>query len=218
MIEIRDLTKRLSSAFTLRVPALTIADGERVALIGVNGSGKSTLLRLLAGRLKPDTGGIEIRGRAKCGYQPQSPYAFRGTAAYNITLAGGSPAALPEVLRACELERLADRKMSALSGGERQRVFLARMLYGDYDPLLLDEPLSAADLATGARLTETLLSYCGNGGKTLVFSTHLPRQAESLATRILLMDGGEIIEDGPPALLRAPKTERGAAFLSQWTL
>lgn len=219
MIRIHQLEKSFSSEFTLKIDDLTIAPGERVALIGANGSGKSTLLRLLAGQLKPDAGEIFCDiPRRQIGYQPQSPYAFRGTAAYNIRLAPDAPKDLTALLKACSLEALAHKKMTALSGGEKQRVFLARMLAGNYSLLLLDEPLSAADLRTGEEMAAMLRDYCAAHGTTLVFSTHLPRQAFIVADRIVLLDGGTLAESGTPEQMRHPKSDFGKLFFSQWNV
>lgn len=87
MIRVEGLRKKLSGEFTLAVDELVIEDGERVALIGMNGSGKSTLLKLIAGEWTPDEGRIFCDGSAATiGYQPQSPFCFRGTVEKNIRL------------------------------------------------------------------------------------------------------------------------------------
>ena len=217
MIHIRNLKKSFASDFTLTVDDLAINDGDRVALIGLNGSGKSTLLRLLAGQTAPDEGEIvcDTPGE-KIGYQPQSPYAFRGTAEYNVRVTPGAPKDLSPLLEKCRLEQLSKKKMTALSGGEKQRVFLARMLAGGYDLLLLDEPLSAADLQTGEYLSRTLREECEATGKTLLFSTHLPKQAFDIADKILLLDGGRVVEYGGKEQFRTPKSDFGKAFFHLW--
>ena len=215
MIVIRNLVKRLSPDFSLVVDDLTIKDGEKVALVGVNGSGKSTLLRLVAGVLKPDEGEITVTG--KVGYSPQSPYAFRGTALFNVTVADKTKKDPGPVLEACELTALRDKKMTALSGGERQRVFLARSLLGDYSVLLLDEPLSAADIETGRRLSAVIKQYAEQKRATLLFSTHLPRQAFDIADKVLLLDAGRVAEYGDVKRLSAPESAFGKLFLSQFT-
>ncbi len=219
MIEIRNLQKQFSSEFTLKVDELHIETGDRVALIGLNGSGKSTLLRLLAGVLSADAGDIFCdTPKNRIGYQPQAPYAFRGTAEYNIRIAPGVPEDISGILEKCGLTGLAYKKMTALSGGEKQRVFLARMLAADYELLLLDEPLSAADLQTGACLSAVLREACETAGKTLLFSTHLPRQAFDIANKILLLDGGRVVEFGGAQQLKTPESAFGKAFFSLWNV
>ena len=219
MIRIHNLKKAFSSDFTLQIDDLTVETGDRVALIGLNGSGKSTLLRLLAGQLFPDAGEIVCdTPKQRIGYQPQSPYAFRGTAEYNIRIAPDAPKNLGPLLKACRLEQLYKKKMTALSGGEKQRVYLARMLAGRYDLLLLDEPLSAADLQTGESLSRTLREACETAGKTLLFSTHLPKQAFDIANKILLLDGGNVVEYGSAEQLKAPGSDFGKAFFKLWNV
>ena len=216
MIGIENLTKTYPSGFTLSVPSLSIGKGERVALIGLNGSGKSTFLRLIAGAEKPDGGEISLARDTRLGYLPQTPYAFSGTVDYNVRLAAGKRNVDETLFARFQLDGLRNKKMTELSGGERQRVFLARMLAGEYDLLLLDEPLSAADLQTGETLLGVLLDYCREKNVTLLFSTHLPKQALILSTRVLLFDGGKAVEDGAPGVLSAPESEFGRRFISQW--
>lgn len=218
MIKIRELEKTLSPDFTLKIGELTIEDGERVALIGPNGSGKSTLLRLLAGILTPDKGTIEISfPKASVGYEPQSPYVFKGTVLSNVRL-GAKNADVSDVLRECRLEALRDKKADKLSGGEKQRVCFARMLAGNYGCLLLDEPLSAVDIDTGAALEDTLKNHCETNGTTLILSTHIPSEAFRVSTKVLIMNGGRIEEYAPAEALRSPQSEFGKKFISLWSL
>ena len=217
MIEIKNLEKRLSPEFTLRIPSLTIEDGERVALIGPNGAGKSTLLRLLAGLLKPDKGAVTVtEGKDAVGYQPQTPYVFKGTTEANVRLGDRGGTDIEKLLKDCMLDGLRDKKTDRLSGGERQRLCLARTLACNNRLLLLDEPLSAADIETGEALCGVLLEHCQANGVTLVMSTHLPRQAFEIATKFLILYHGEIAEYGDAATLNDPQSAFGKRFLSQW--
>jgi ABC-type multidrug transport system ATPase subunit len=218
MIKITGLKKKYGANFTLEIPSLTIPAGARVALIGPNGAGKSTLLRLIAGILKPDEGEIEISvPKAAVGYQPQTPYAFKGTVAQNVRLAAGGRE-ISGVLEACNLTELKDKKTGRISGGEKQRMCLARMLAGSYNLLLLDEPLSAADIETGALLERVLTKHCEENGTTLLFSTHLPKQAFDIANKILLLDGGKVVEYGGKEQFRTPKSDFSKAFFALWNL
>lgn len=219
MIEIRNLEKRLSPEFTLRIPSLTVEDGERVALIGPNGAGKSTLLRLLAGLLQPDAGTVTVKAaKDAVGYQPQTPYVFKGTAEANVRLGLRGKTDIDRLMKDCLLDGLRDKKTDRLSGGERQRLCLARTLACNNQLLLLDEPLSAADIETGEALCKVLLDHCEAGGITLVMSTHLPRQAFEIATKFLILHHGEIAEYGDAAALNDPQSAFGKRFLSQWKL
>lgn len=218
MIKIRDLEKKLSPDFTLKIGELTINDGERVALIGPNGSGKSTLLKLLAGIIKPDSGSIGLSfPPQKVGYAPQNPYVFRGTVEYNVKL--GSPDGdISGLLEECMLDKLKTKKTNTLSGGEKQRMCFARMLGGNYDCLLLDEPLSAVDIDTGSTLEKLLADNCGKRGATLLMATHIPSEALRVATKILIMNGGRAEEYTDASALSSPESEFGKKFISMWSV
>lgn len=221
MIQIRGLKKQLSDAFTLEVENLTIEEGERVALIGMNGSGKSTLLKLISGEWTPDEGDIFLSGSAKnLGYQPQSPFCFRGTVEKNVRLGQrkDSKDQLEKLLSDCGLTELRQKKVSALSGGERQRMCFARMLAGVWPTLLLDEPLSAVDIQTARQLEQVLVSQCNEEGTTLLMSTHLPAQAIAVSTKVLLMDGGRVIEYTDTDRFRNPQSQFGKEFIHQWDI
>ena len=218
MLKITDLEKRFSQEFSLKIPKLTIEKGERVALIGANGSGKSTLLRLIAKTLTPDRGSIEISQDTKVGYSPQSPFVFRSTVEGNIRLCADSACDMNALLDRFELTELRNKKANSLSGGEKQRMCLARILSGGFDLLLLDEPLSAADIETGEMLEWILTEECEKKRTTLIMSTHLPSQAFRTATRVLIMNNGEIAEDLSKEQFGCPKSEFGKKFLSQWRL
>ena len=219
MIKITDLEKKLSSDFTLKIDELYIEDGERVAVIGPNGSGKSTLLKLIAGIIKPDSGRVEISADIrKIGYEPQNAYAFRGTVENNIRLGIHGEADIEEILSACRLSELRNKPSSKLSGGERQRMCFARMIAGNYGLLMLDEPLSAADIETSSALEKFLVSECERNGATLLMATHLPAQALNIATKILIMNNGQVSEYSDVSELKNPQSEFGRKFVGQWRI
>ena len=221
MIRVEGLRKQLSGEFTLAIDELVIEDGERVALIGMNGSGKSTLLKLIAGEWTPDEGRIVCDGAASTiGYQPQTPFCFRGTVEKNILLGArdGSTGDLDALLANCGLTELRGKKTSALSGGERQRMCFARMLAGNWPCLLLDEPLSAVDIRTSRSLEDALVRRCNENGTTLLMSTHLPAQAMAVSTKVLLMDGGRVVEYTDTEDFLHPQSEFGREFIAQWDI
>ena len=219
MISIQNLEKKFSSDFTLKIDGLNINNGERVAIIGPNGSGKSTLLRLIAGIMKPDSGTIGVgTPKNRIGYEPQNAFAFRGTVEDNIRLGLHGNADIEKILTECQLTELRDKRSRRLSGGERQRMCFARMMAGNYSLLMLDEPLSAADIETSAMLENYLVSECEQNGTTLLMATHLPGQALNIATKILIMNNGEISEYSDVSELKNPKSEFGRKFIEQWRL
>lgn len=219
MIKITNLEKKFSYDFTLKIDELYINNGERVAIIGPNGSGKSTLLKLIAGIIKPDKGTIEIAVQAsRIGYEPQNVYSFRGTVEDNVRMGIHGEADINKILHACGLSDYKDQRSSKLSGGERQRMCFARMMAGNYNLLMLDEPMSAADIETSARLEKYLVEECEQNGTTLLMATHLPVQALSVATKILIMNRGRVSEYSNVSDLKNPKSEFGKKFIEQWRI
>lgn len=217
MININNIEKKLSPDFAIKTGELYIEKGERVALIGPNGSGKSTLLRFVAGIIKPDSGSVET-GSERTGYQPQSPYIFKGSAEKNIIMGADKNADIDKIIKECDIENLRKKDARFLSGGEKQRVCFARMLSGNYKTLLLDEPFSAADIESSAKMEKLLLKHCINNNTTLLISTHTPSQALRLATKIIIMNGGKIEEYSDIKKLNNPESEFGRLFVSQWKI
>ena len=127
MIEVYDLKKTYRDRTVLDLPALSLRQGETLALAGANGSGKTTLLRLLAGTLKPTAG--TVKTAAPVLYLPQKSYAFRGTVLQNVLLGiNGQKRQALDLLEKLELQGLAEKKASSLSGGELQRLSLCRLV------------------------------------------------------------------------------------------
>lgn len=203
---------------TLRGIDLSIRAGDKVVVLGRVGSGKTTLQRLMLGLYQPTGGTIAIDGidlrqidpadlRRNVGYVAQDPLLFYGTLRDNIAIA--SPHADDAaVLAAAELAGLAGfvnahpqgfamqigERGETLSGGQRQAVAIARAALLDPSILFLDEPTGSMDFASEAQFKERLRAYAGN--RTLVVVTHRSSLLD-LATRIVVMDEGKIVADGP---------------------
>jgi ATP-binding cassette subfamily C protein CydC len=176
--------------------SLTLAPGDRVALVGPSGSGKSTLAALLVRFLDPTSGRVVLNGvdarsftpeqvREIVGYLPEDAYLFDTTIAANLRVAGpGAPgSALREALASARLldwvdslpdglETTVGEHGMALSGGQRRRLALARALLADFEILILDEPTEHLDDETAALLTEDLLAAAGH--RTVLLITHRP--------------------------------------------
>ena len=217
---------------------LHIARGELLVLIGASGSGKSTLLKMI-NRLEPhDTGRILFDGqeiyafkprdlRLRMGYAIQSVGLFpHWTVARNIAtvpqLLGWSKARIAD--RVDELLTLFDldpaqyrpRFPHELSGGQQQRVGVARALAADPDVLLMDEPFGALDPVTRAALQQELKRIHQLSGKTIVLVTHDIDEALLLATRIVLIDQGKVVQVATPLeLLTQPATAQVADFVGR---
>lgn len=196
----------------------SVGAGEFVAVVGTSGAGKSTLALLLAGLYRPQSGTVWI-GEAPLehysrdalvdliGYQAQDPRLVEGSIADNLVYGLRTPATpdtLEAVLRRAHLHDLLDKKEErlqsgvgerggAVSGGERQRVALGRILLRDPGILILDEITSALDVATERVVLDALAAV--KGSKTIVLITHRLRSA-TIADRILVLDGGRIVEEG----------------------
>jgi ABC-type bacteriocin/lantibiotic exporter with double-glycine peptidase domain len=196
-----------------------------ISLIGRVGAGKSTLLKLACAELKPTNGSILVefadgerldlwhqdvykRLRTVVGYMPQEAYLSNTNLAINIALnTHFTETDVMRAIRMAELEADIGHWESGLteevgetgvnlSGGQKQRVNLARALYSARPFLVLDDPLSAVDTDTEGRLMETI----NNGPEGYLLSTHRLTELEK-TDRIIVMDGGRIIEDGAPAVL-----------------
>ncbi|MDD2880772.1 MAG: ABC transporter ATP-binding protein [Rhodoferax sp.] len=217
---------------------LHIARGELLVLIGASGSGKSTLLKMI-NRLEPhDAGRILFDGqeiyafkprdlRLRMGYAIQSVGLFpHWTVARNIATVPhllGWPAAkiaarVDELLTLFDLDpaQYRPRFPHELSGGQQQRVGVARALAADPDVLLMDEPFGALDPVTRAALQQELKRIHELSGKTIVLVTHDIDEALLLATRIVLIDQGKVVQVATPLeLLTHPATAQVADFVGR---
>jgi ATP-binding cassette subfamily C protein LapB len=204
----------------LKGVTLRFQPGERVAVLGRIGSGKSTILRLLAGLYQPSEGMVEVDGidlrqidpldfRARVGFVSQEPRLFNGTLRENVLMgrSGADASQLAEVARLTGLDRLvAQHPMGwelpvgemggLLSGGQRQLVALARCLVTRPQVLLMDEPTSSMDAQSEVMFLRQLAQAAGNC--TLVMVTHRPAVLE-LAQRVVVVDSGKVVLDGPKA-------------------
>jgi molybdate transport system ATP-binding protein len=217
--------------FTLAV-SLTAAPGQVLGLLGPNGAGKSTLLGVVAGLTPVSAGRITLAGQVMddadegtfvepsqrpVGFVFQNyrlfPYL---TVADNVAF---SPRARGQGRRAARaaashwlgrlgLADLAGRKPDQLSGGQAQRVALARALAGQPELLLLDEPLSALDAGTRLDVQAELKRHLADFTGPCLLVTHDPLEALVLADRLIVLEGGRIVQEGSPArIARQPATE-----------
>lgn len=223
-----------SPVMRLNVANLTLQAGERLVLLGSNGCGKSTLLKIAAGLYKPAEGQVRIGGadlweldpqvvNERVGYLPQDVHLFKGTLKSNICLGGGSSDSdLLKVSALLGIDRLAadnPRSMEmeiseggqGLSGGQRQLVGLARVFISHPRIWLLDEPSASLDMESENRMLEALQKWL-RPTDIVIIATHRPRLI-SLATRVILMQRGQIIADGKPedvlrAMQQRPTSQR----------
>ncbi|HET7700690.1 MAG TPA: ATP-binding cassette domain-containing protein [Candidatus Limnocylindria bacterium] len=172
--------------------------GELLCVLGPSGAGKTTLLRALGGLVPLASGSVLVGGEPAERGWPRTAYVFQSprlvpwrTVLANVELAqelrsGRADRARAErYLELCGIAEHRSGYPAVLSGGERQRVALARALAVEPEVIFMDEPFSALDAATRARLREELRAIWRRERRTIVFVTHDVAEAESLATRIL---------------------------------
>ncbi|MGC3966704.1 MAG: ATP-binding cassette domain-containing protein [Pirellulales bacterium] len=231
-LQVRQLTKRLSAAFCLRVAQLDLAVGETLALVGPTGSGKSTLIRLLAGLEPIDEGSLVLDGQPlapgavpqavqrRIAWVPQTPLLLRGSVRYNAAYGRrirglADDDVVTRLLEQLELRSLAEQSAQTLSGGQTQLTALARALACEPDILLVDEPTASLDPARVALVEQVLQRYARERRPTVVWATHNLFQARRTADRVCLLLDGAIVETSPTEdFFTRPQDPRSADFVA----
>ena len=240
MIKVTDLRKSFGELEVLRGITTEIKEGEKVVLIGPSGSGKSTFLRCLNLLEQPTGGTILIEGaditaphadvnkiRQKMGMVFQQFNLFPHlTVMDNITLAPVKTRRATKdearekalaLLRKVNLLDKADAYPNQLSGGQKQRIAIVRAMAMNPDIMLFDEPTSALDPEMVGEVLH-VMKELADDGMTMVVVTHEMAFAREVASRVLFMDEGNILEEGTPEqIFTAPKNERTQLFLKRVT-
>ncbi len=236
MLEAKNIEKSFGKLKVLKGINLTVNQGQRIVIIGPSGSGKSTFLRCLNLLEEPSRGEVrynnvkltndnKLQMRKKIGMVFQNFNLFTNlTVLDNLILAPVKEGVLTEkealkkadkLLKEISLEDKKDTYPSSLSGGQKQRVAIARSLMMNPDIILFDEPTSALD----PEMIEDVLNLMkrvAKEGMTMVVVTHELEFAKDIATDVLFMDKGVIVESGTPdEIFNHPKTERLKEFLSK---
>ena len=237
-IEMAGVDKFFGDFHVLKDISLTVGAGERVVICGPSGSGKSTVVRCIARLELHEAGRIAVDG-AELTNNPASWAVIRSevgmvfqqfnlfphlTVLQNLTLgpmkARGLSRAEAEARAMQYLERVripeqAQKRPSQLSGGQQQRVAIARSLCMEPKIMLFDEPTSALDPEMIAEVLDVMVELAEEG-MTMVVVTHEMGFARKVADQMVFMDGGEIVETGPPeTFFTAPKSQRCQQFLNQ---
>ena len=245
IIQVENLHKHFGELKVLQGITEEIYPGEVVVIIGPSGSGKSTFLRCLNLLETPDSGEIYFDGhhitdktlsrskreKAIDGYRSEMGMVFQHfnlfphmTVLKNMTLApmkllkkdkAAATEKAMELLKIVGLDDRADAYPNQLSGGQKQRVAIVRALCMEPDVMLFDEPTSALDPEMVGEVLD-VMKKLANEGMTMVCVTHEMGFAREVASRVIFMDEGKIIEEGTPEdIFDNPKSERLQSFLAK---
>ena len=188
-------SKTYNKRVVLDLPELELPEGQITAVIGPNGSGKSTFAKILAGIERAD-GKRPILPGISVGYLPQKSFPFRMSTEKNILQNGNDRARAAELMKALDIGGLAGQSAKKLSGGETARMALARLLMGQYDLLILDEPTAAMDMESTLASERLIADYCHKTGCAVLLITHSIQQARRMARQVFFLHRGELIEQG----------------------
>jgi len=228
MIAIHGVRKSFGSNLVLDGISLEVSQGEVVCVIGPSGSGKSTLLRCLSLLEDPDSGEVSLEGKrpgpGEVGMVFQRFNLFQNMTALQNVMCGlvevrrlSKREARQQALEFLERVGLADKTAQypdELSGGQQQRVAIARALVMRPKAMLFDEPTSALDIELVREVLDVMESLAREG-MTMVVVSHELRFAHHVASSVLMMDEGRIVEEAPPdEFFSSPKEERTQRFLA----
>jgi putative lysine transport system ATP-binding protein len=238
MLDIRNLKKSFGDNEILSGINFSVRKGEVVCIIGASGSGKSTLLRCMNLLEIPSGGeiifdGVNILDKSidpltlttKMGMVFQQFNLFNNLTALQNCMIGQTavlkktPQAARETamkyLETVNMSQFINAKPHQLSGGQKQRVAIARALSMEPEALLFDEPTSALDPEMVGEVLK-VISSLAKTGLTMLIVTHEMEFAREVADRVVFMDGGVIVEDGPPEVIfNNPRNERTRSFLTR---
>jgi ABC-2 type transport system ATP-binding protein len=223
VMELKAVTKRYGEVEALRGISLAIAAGETVAMLGPNGAGKTTSISLMLGLRRPSSGDVRLfglpptdrRARSRAGVMLQESGAPGVLTVRELIGLFGTyyPAPLPvaQTLAMAGLEDKADARVVTLSGGQRQRLYFALAVGGNPEALFLDEPTVGMDIEARRAFVAAIQALAG-AGKSVIFTTHYLREAEELATRIVVIDRGIVIADAAPRVLMSRVAGKRVTF------
>ncbi len=231
LLEASGIHVELGGQAILRDVEVTVRRGEVVGLVGPNGAGKSTLLRVVTGMLRPSAGTVAIEGDAlgalsrrdlamRVAVVQQLPEAPATMRVRDLVVLGRHPhlgllaresrhdfEIVAEAMRRAGCDRFADRELGSLSGGERRRAFIARALAQEAPLLLLDEPTSNLDAHAQVEILELVAELAASGSGVLLI-VHDLTLAAAYCNRVVLLDRGEVVADGPPSEVVTPEHVR----------
>jgi ABC-2 type transport system ATP-binding protein len=219
-IQVDNLTKRYGDYVAVDRISFQVEQGEAFGILGPNGAGKTTTLEMIEGLRKPDSGQVQVLGQpvwpdprsiqSRIGVQLQSTTLFdRLTSRELLELfarfynRGDGAERAQLVLEQVGLVGKADAYAGDMSGGQQQRLAIALALVHDPDVVFLDEPTTGLDPQARRNLWDVIRAIHGDGGKTVVLTTHYLEEAETLCDRVAIMDESRVIALDTPAGLIA---------------
>jgi ABC-type sugar transport system ATPase subunit len=232
LLKVSSVSKQLNGNVVLQDISFTQKKFQKLAIVGESGSGKSTLLKIIGGLVQPDSGEVLfenkhvegpnerlIPGHPKMAYLSQhfelrNNYRVEEILEYANTLPEAEAQSLYEI---CHISHLLKRKTDQVSGGEKQRIAMARLLIGAPSLFLLDEPFSNLDVLHRNTLRAVIRNMGEKLGITCLLVSHDPADALSWADEILVMKGGQIIQQGTPEkIYRQPVNEYAAGLFGKY--
>jgi ABC-2 type transport system ATP-binding protein len=216
---LRNVTKRFGQHTALNQLTLELRQGEVVALLGPNGAGKTTAVRLLLGLSQATSGEVRIfdgdprdrASRMRLGAMLQvgrMPETLRVREHLQLfTSYYPNPRPLPELVAVAGLQGLENKLFRDLSGGQQQRMLFALALCGNPDLICLDEPTLGMDVEARRGLWEQIRKLSA-AGKTILLTTHYLEEADTLATRVVVLQKGTVIAQGTPRELKTADSSR----------
>ncbi|MVM40886.1 gliding motility-associated ABC transporter ATP-binding subunit GldA [Spirosoma sp. HMF3257] len=232
-IRVQNLTKEYKQQRAVNQISLSVEPGEIVGFLGPNGAGKSTTMKIATGYLAPTEGTVEVNGfdvrthsmdvRRSVGYLPEHNPLYLDLYVKEYLRFAGSL----HGLRGAELSRrIADmielvglgreqhKRIGQLSKGYRQRVGLAQALLHNPPVLILDEPTTGLDPNQLAEIRQVIRDAGQN--KTVLFSTHIMQEVEAICDRVVIINRGQIVADGPLSQLRRTSTDEGVVVVAEF--
>jgi iron(III) transport system ATP-binding protein len=234
LIDVIHVSKTIGTQAVLKDISCALREGEKLVIGGATGSGKSTLLKIIAGLIQPDAGEARFRGKHIPGPleklipgHPSIAYLSQHFELRNnyrveelLEMANKlNESAFASIIDICRIGHLLSRRTDQLSGGEKQRIATARLLLGDPELLLLDEPYSNLDLLHRQVMKEVIRDISRRDSVSCILVSHDPADTLNWADRLLVIRDGQWVQEGSPeALYRNPSDAYVAGLLGPYIL